>query len=51
MTIILWLGISILVGALASGKGRSGIGYFFLSICLSPLVGLIAVAIAGEKKE
>lgn len=50
MAVFMWLAVSVMVGALAAGKGRSGIGYFFLSIFLSPIVGLIAVAIAGEKK-
>ena len=50
MAIIAWLGLSILVGALASGKNRSGFGWFILSCLLSPLIGLIAIAIAGEKK-
>jgi len=50
MTVIIWLGVSILVGALASGKGRSGFGWFILSILLSPLIGAIALAIAGEAK-
>ena len=51
MEIVLWLGFSILVGALASGKGCSGVGYFFLSLLLSPIIGIIIVLIAGEKKE
>jgi len=50
MTVILWLGVSILVGALASGKGRSGFGWFILSVLLSPIIGAIALVIAGEKK-
>ena len=50
MTIALWLGLSVLVGALASGKNRSGFGWFILSCLLSPLIGAIALAIAGEKK-
>jgi len=50
MTVIIWLGVSILVGALASGKGRSGFGWFILSVLLSPIIGAIALVIAGEKK-
>ena len=51
MTIVLWLGISILVGVLANGKGRSSVGFFFLSILLSPIVGLIAVAIVRDRSK
>ena len=47
---ILWLGVSILVGFIASGKGRSGFGWFVISVLLSPIIGLIGIAIAGEKK-
>jgi hypothetical protein len=43
---ICWLILSILCGVYASSKGRSGIGFFFLAACLSPLVGFIAVIIA-----
>ena len=46
-----WIILSILCGFLASSNGRSGVGYFFLSLLLSPLIGFIAVLIAGEDKE
>ena len=46
-----WIILSILCGFLASSNGRSGVGYFFLSLLLSPLIGFIAVLIAGENKE
>ncbi|MGB3513557.1 MAG: hypothetical protein WBA93_30975 [Microcoleaceae cyanobacterium] len=50
MTVIFWIALSVLIGALASGKNRSGIGWFLLSCLLSPLISAIALAIAGEKK-
>ncbi|CAM3016805.1 hypothetical protein LEWO105114_12230 [Legionella worsleiensis] len=37
--IILWLALAFAVGYYASTKGRSGVGFFFLSCFLSPLVG------------
>jgi transposase-like protein len=40
--IIIWLALCIAVGFYAEGKGRSGVGIFFLSLLLSPLVGLVA---------
>lgn len=43
--VILWLIFSIIIGSVASSKGRSGIGFFFVSLILSPLVGLIIVLI------
>ncbi len=41
-----WLILSILCGVWASHKGRSGAGFFALSLCLSPLIGFIPVAVA-----
>ncbi|WP_418641483.1 hypothetical protein ACNUDM_08345 [Vibrio chaetopteri] len=39
--VILWLIFSALVGSVAASKGRSGIGFFFISLVVSPLIGLI----------
>ena len=44
---ITWLVLSGAAAAYASNKGRSGVGIFFLSLFLSPLVGF-AVAVAME---
>jgi hypothetical protein len=49
--IILSLVFSVVVGAVASSKGRSGFGFFLLSALLSPLVGGIVLLIMGEKSE
>ena len=43
-----WLVLSILAGVIASQKGRSAIGFFLLSLVLSPLVGLIAALVVGQ---
>jgi hypothetical protein len=43
MWIVLWIMLSILVGAYANSKGRSAIAYFILSFILSPLVGIFLV--------
>jgi hypothetical protein len=40
-----WVVFSVLVGVVASSRGRSGVGFFFLSLLLSPLVGLIVVLV------
>jgi hypothetical protein len=47
---ILWIIFAILVGVFASSKKRSGIGWFFVSLILSPLIGFIIVAVAGPPK-
>jgi hypothetical protein len=49
--VIVWIVFSALVGLYADSKNRSGIGYVFLSLLLSPLIGFFVVAIAGEKKN
>jgi hypothetical protein len=36
-----WFVLSGVAGAIASNKGRSGPGFFFLSLALSPLLGII----------
>jgi len=45
--ILPWLIGAILVGAYASSKGRSAIGYFALSVILTPVLGII-IAVAAE---
>ena len=39
-----WIVLSVVAGAIANSKGRSFAAFFFVSLVLSPLVGLIAVA-------
>ncbi len=44
--LIVWIGLSIVAGVIAGNKGRSGIGFFFLALLLSPLIGIIAALVA-----
>ncbi|TVO37374.1 zinc ribbon domain-containing protein [Vibrio algivorus] len=46
--IFVWVILSIIVGSLATKYGRSGFGFFVLSLLLSPLVGGIVLIIAGR---
>lgn len=39
-----WLIFSIVAGIIAGARGRSGFGYFLLSIVLTPLIGIILAA-------
>ena len=49
--IILWLGLSILVG-IAGGKRKiGGPAAFLISLLLSPLIGIIVVALSEKKPE
>ena len=42
---IIWIVLCVCAGWFASSKGRSGVGIFFLSLILSPLIGFIVAAI------
>lgn len=48
---ILWLALCVLVGLLAKGKNRSWLGWFSISFFFSPLIGLIALLVAGKGKK
>lgn len=43
---IFWLAFSIIPAIIANNKGRSGFGFFLLSVLLSPLIGIIAALVA-----
>lgn len=46
-----WLFFSVLVGAYAYRKERNGIGWFFLSLLISPLIAFIIVLVAGPSSS
>lgn len=48
---IFWLLLAAGVGALAHSRGRSGFGFFLLSVVMSPLIGLIVVLVTKNQKE
>ncbi|AUR84050.1 TMhelix containing protein [Vibrio phage 1.047.O._10N.286.55.F2] len=50
MILILWLTFSAFVALLASAFNRSGFVWFLVSLIISPLLGLICVAIVGKPK-
>lgn len=49
--IILWIFFSIVSSQIASEKGRTGINYFFLSLFLSPVIGIIAALVSRPNTE
>jgi hypothetical protein len=49
MGIIIWLVLCVCVGAVANERGRSGGGFFCLSLILSPLIGIIMVMCMGKQ--
>lgn len=48
---IFWLALSIIPPIIAINKGRSGAGFFFLSILLSPIIGIIAALVAKPNQK
>jgi hypothetical protein len=49
--VIGWVIFSIVAGVIASGRGRSGFGYFLLSLLLSPLIGILLAVALPSKRE
>lgn len=45
---LFWIIFSILAGVIANSKGRSGFGFFLLSVFLSPLIGIVCALIAQK---
>lgn len=44
--LLFWLGLSVIVGVAANTRGRNGVGWFFISILISPLLaGLLVLAL------
>lgn len=46
-----WVPLCFFIGNFAERKGLSGPPFFFLSLLLSPLIGLVAVVLATPNKE
>lgn len=49
--VIIWTLLSVVAGVVAENKGRSGVGFFFLSMVLSPLIGIIGAAVARPDQD
>ena len=43
--VLVWIVFSVVVAMVASSKGRSGIGYFFVALLISPLIGIVIALI------
>ncbi|PKG96916.1 hypothetical protein [Paraglaciecola sp. MB-3u-78] len=44
---IIWLALAVLVGVFADSHGRSGIGFFFLSILMTPVFSFIVALVVA----
>jgi hypothetical protein len=48
--IIIWLALAIVIGVAAARRGRSGLGWLFLSLILSPLIAAILLALLPDRR-
>jgi hypothetical protein len=46
-----WLILSVIVGSAAEGNGRSGFGFFLLSLIFSPFVGILVLLARGKNES
>ena len=51
MIVFFWICFSFLAAWIAADKGRSGVGFFFLSLLLSPLIGIIAACACQGRRD
>ncbi|MGH6875935.1 MAG: hypothetical protein ACREHV_01010 [Rhizomicrobium sp.] len=45
---LIWLVLAIVVGGAASGRGRSGFGWFLLAVLISPLIAGVLIAVLPD---
>lgn len=50
-TLFFWVLLAVAVGAYGASKGRSGFGWFLLSLLISPLLGFIFCALVKDLKH
>jgi hypothetical protein len=48
--IIIWLALAIVIGVAAARRGRSGLGWLFISLILSPLIAAIFLALLPDRR-
>jgi hypothetical protein len=48
--LLLWVAFSVVAAVIAGAKNRSVVGYFLLSLLLSPLIGLVLAAAMPARK-
>jgi hypothetical protein len=48
--ILIWLVLAIVVGVAAARRGRSGLGWLFFSLIISPLFAAILLALLPDRR-
>ena len=49
--IVVWLAVSIAAGIFARNRGRSGLGWFLISLLISPIIAFIFLLVMKNKKK
>jgi hypothetical protein len=49
--VVFWLFLALVVAVAAGTRGRTGLGWFILSVILSPLIGLILVLVLPDRRQ
>jgi hypothetical protein len=48
--ILIWLVFAIVIGVAAARRGRSGLGWLFISLIISPLFAAILLALLADRR-
>ncbi len=46
--VLVWLALAVLVAFFADSRGRSGFGFFLVSVLLSPIIGFVIVLVMPD---
>ena len=46
---VIWFTLAVVVGIAAAIRGKSGLGYFLLAVVLSPVIGVVLLALTPSK--
>ncbi len=50
VAIVIWFVLALIIGVAAARRGRSGLGWVFLSLMLSPLFAAIVLALLPDRR-
>jgi hypothetical protein len=49
--VLLWIAFAVAIGVAANARGRSGVGWFFLAVVVSPLIAGFLVAVLPSLRD
>jgi hypothetical protein len=51
MIVLIWITLAVLIGAFGRHRSMGFWGYFFASLVLTPVLGLLLVLVSGKRSE